>query len=61
MFNTNPPQPKPFGIQDQMTSSQEQSLPVPMFAGTRIIAVKAISKVYKLYTAPAPNTQPTKK
>lgn len=44
-----------------MSSSQQQTLPVAYFAGTRKIAVKALSKVYNLYTAPAPQQIPTKK
>jgi hypothetical protein len=59
--NQNPPQPLPFGLGDQMSSSQQQTLPVAYFAGRRKIAVKAMSKVYNLYTAPAPSTIPTKK
>lgn len=52
---------KPYGLQDQMSCSQQQALPVAMFAGTRKVAIKAMSKVYNIYTAPAPNTIPTKK
>jgi len=59
--NQSPPQQKPFGIGDQMSCSQQQTLPVAMFAGTRKVAVKAMSKVYNLYTAPAPNQTPQKK
>jgi hypothetical protein len=59
--NQTPPTAKPFGLQDQMSSSQQQALPVAMFAGTRKVAVKAMSKIYNLYAAPAPNTTPSKK
>lgn len=59
--NQNPPQQKPFGIQDQMSCSQQQAVPVAMFAGTRKIAVTAMSKVYNLRAAPAPNQVPAKK
>lgn len=59
--NPTPPVAQPFGIQDQMSCSQQQALPVAMFAGTRKIAIKAMSKVYNLYTAPAPNQIPSKK
>jgi hypothetical protein len=59
--NQSPPQAQPFGVGDQMSISQQQALPVAIFGGTRKIAVKAMSKIYNLYTAPAPNQTPTKK
>ena len=59
--NQQPKQPQPFGIGDQMTSSQQQGIPVAFIAGTRKIAVQAMSKVYNLRVAPAPNTIPQKK
>jgi hypothetical protein len=59
--NQTPPTQQPFGLEDQMSCSQQQCLPVAMFAGTRKIAIKALSKVYNLYTAPAPNQIPVKK
>jgi hypothetical protein len=46
---------------DQMTSSQEQAVPVAFVAGTRKIAVQAMSKVYNLNVQPAPSTVPQKK
>jgi len=59
--NQQPVQPQPFGIGDQMTSSQQQGIPVAFIAGTRKIAVQAMSKVYNLNAAPAPNSIPRKK
>lgn len=60
MFNTQQPKAQPFGIQDQMTSNQQMALPVAYVAGTRKIAVKWITPIYNLRSAPAPN-QVTKK
>lgn len=57
----NPIIAKPFGVGDQMSSSQQQGLPVAIFAGTRKIAVKALSRVYNLRAAPAPQQIPNKK
>ncbi len=59
--NQKPKQPQPFGIQDQQTSNSQQAIPVPYIAGTRKIAVTALSPVYNLRTAPAPNSIPQKK
>lgn len=59
--NKTQTQPQPFGLQDQQTSNSQQAVPVAYVAGTRKIAVTAISPVYNLRTAPAPNTIPTKK
>jgi len=59
--NHNSPQPQPFGLQDQMTNSAQKTVPVIMFGGTRKIAFTAISKVYNLRSAPAPNSRPGKK
>ena len=59
MGNNTPPTAQPFGIQDQMTSNQQQALPVAYIAGTRKIAVKWMTPIYNLYSAPAPN-QPGK-
>ena len=59
--NQQPTQPQPFGIGDQMTSSQQQAIPVAFVAGTRKIAVQAMSKVYNLNAQPAPNQIPQKK
>jgi hypothetical protein len=56
-----PAQPQPFGVQDQMTASQQQAVPVAFVAGTRKIAVKVMSPVYNLRAAPAPNAMPSKK
>ena len=56
-----PPKAQPFGVQDQQTSNVQQALPVAYIAGTRKIAVKWITPMYNLRTAPAPNTIPTKK
>lgn len=58
------PQQKPFGIQDQMTATNQQALPVPYIAGTRKIALTWDSPVYNLRTAPAPTNgsdRPNKK
>jgi hypothetical protein len=59
--NQNPTTQQPFGVQDQMTCSQQQALPVALVAGTRKIAVKALSEVYNKYAAPAPSSQRGKK
>ena len=59
--NQQPVQPQPFGIGDQMTSSQQQAIPVAFIAGTRKIAVQAMSEVYNLNAQPAPNQIPQKK
>ena len=59
--NAQPPQPKPFGIQDQQTATNQQGQPVAYFAGTRKIAVTWISGIYNLRAAEAPNQIPTKK
>ena len=58
--NQTKPQ-KPFGAQDQMTSSAEQAQPVPYIAGTRKVSLKWFTPVYNLRVAPAPTTQPPKK
>ncbi len=55
------PTAKPFGTQDQMTSSQQQALPVAYVAGTRKLAAKWMTPVYNLRSAPAPSTQRGKK
>ncbi|MBU6409384.1 MAG: hypothetical protein KGR98_03255 [Verrucomicrobia bacterium] len=59
--NQNPPVQKPFGLQDQMSSSQQQALPVAFIGGTRKVAVKAMSKVYNLRAALAPAQIPVGK
>ena len=59
--NQTTKQPKPFGVEDQQTSNSQQAVPLPYVAGTRKVAVKAMSPVYNLHTAPAPNQTPTKK
>ena len=62
MANTStPPQAQPFGVQDQMTSNQQQALPVAYVAGTRKVAVKWMTPIYNLRSAPAPNAIPGKK
>ena len=61
MSNPQPVQPKPFGIQDQMSASQQQGVPVAFIAGTRKVAAKWFSPIYNLRTAPAPRTIPSKK
>ena len=55
------PTAKPFGTQDQMTSSQQQALPVEYVAGTRKIAAKWMTPIYNLRSAPAPSSQRGKK
>ena len=55
------PTAQPFGTQDQMTSNQQQALPVAYVAGTRKVAAKWMTPVYNLRTAPAPSTQRGKK
>lgn len=59
----NPPSPQaqPFGLQDQMTSSPQQAIPLPYVAGTRKVAAKWFTPVYNLRTAPAPALKPSKK
>lgn len=52
--SSQPPQAKPFGVQDQMTSNQQQALPVAYVAGTRKLAVKWMTPIYNLRSAPAP-------
>ena len=59
--NKTQQQPQPFGIQDQQTCNSQQAVPLPVVCGTRKIAVRAMSPVYNLNTAPAPNQVPTKK
>ncbi len=59
--NQTQKQPLPFGIQDQQTSNSQQAVPLPYVAGTRKLAVKAMSGVYNLQTKPAPNAVPSKK
>jgi hypothetical protein len=57
MFGGNtsqPPTAKPFGVQDQMTSNQQQAVPVAYIAGTRKLAVKWLTPIYNLRSAPAP-------
>ena len=61
MGNPTPPKAQPFGIQDQMTSNSQQAVPVAYIAGTRKIAVKWITPIYNLRSAPAPNQIPGKK
>lgn len=62
MSMSTPPAPtnKPFGIQDQMTSNQQQAVPVAYLAGTRRVTAKWFTPIYNLRSAPAPN-QPTGK
>ena len=52
--NPKPPESKPFGIQDQMTANNQQAMPAAYVAGTRKIAVKWLSPIYNLHSAPAP-------
>ena len=59
--SSTPPKAQPFGVQDQMTANQQQALPVAYIAGTRKIAVKWMTPIYNLRSAPAPNTSPGKK
>jgi hypothetical protein len=59
--NNQPPQQQPFGVQDQMTASSQQALPVAYVAGTRKCSAKWFTPVYNLRTAPAPSNQPRKK
>ena len=59
--NQTQKQPQPFGVEDQQTANSQQAVPLPYIAGTRKVAVKAMSPVYNLNTAPAPNQVPTKK
>ncbi|MEI8288764.1 MAG: hypothetical protein WCH99_04780 [Verrucomicrobiota bacterium] len=55
MFGTQEsPKPQPFGVQDQMTANNQQALPVAYVAGTRKLAVKWMSPIYNLRSAPAP-------
>lgn len=51
---SEPPKAQPFGIQDQMTSNQQQAMPVAYVAGTRKITVKWLSPIYNLKAVPAP-------
>lgn len=44
------PKAKPFGVQDQMTSNQQQAVPVAYIAGTRKIACKWLTPAYNLRT-----------
>lgn len=49
-------------MQDQMTSNNQQALPVAYIAGTRKIAPTWFTPVYNLRAAPAPqSTRPRKK
>ena len=59
--NNSTPQTRPFGVQDQMTSNQQQAVPVAYVAGTRKLAAKWFTKIYNLRSAPAPNAIPSKK
>jgi len=59
--NKTQTQPQPFGVQDQQTANSQQAVPLPYLAGTRKLTVKAMSPVYNLNAAPAPNRIPTKK
>jgi len=63
MGMSNPPSPttQPFGSQDQMTANTQQAQPVPYVAGTRKLAAKWVTPIYNLRSAPAPNTNPSKK
>jgi len=63
MINEQPqtPQPKPWGVQDQMTATNQQAVPVAYVAGTRKLAITWFSKLYNLRSAPAPSTTPQKK
>ena len=58
---STPPKAQPFGVQDQMTSNNQQALPVAYVAGTRKVAVKWLTPIYNLRSAPAPNQQGGKK
>ena len=46
--NSQPPQSKPFGLQDQMTSNQQQAMPVAYLCGTRRIAAKWFTPIYNI-------------
>ena len=63
MSMSNPPAPanQPFGVQDQMTSNQQQAVPVAYVAGTRKVSAKWMTPIYNLRSAPAPQTTPSKK
>jgi hypothetical protein len=63
MAMSNPPPPKnaPFGVQDQMTSNNQQAVPVAYVAGTRKVAAKWFTPIYNLRSAPAPQAIPGKK
>lgn len=61
MGSPTPPKAQPFGVQDQMTSNQQQATPVAYIAGTRKIAVKWMTPIYNLRSAPAPNQTGGKK
>lgn len=61
MSTPQSPTNQPFGVQDQMTSNQQQAVPVAYIAGTRKVSVKWMTPIYNLRSAPAPNTTPTKK
>jgi hypothetical protein len=55
------PKAQPFGIQDQMTSNQQQAVPVALIAGTRKIAIKWLTPIYNIRSAPAPSRTTSKK
>jgi len=59
--SSSSPTAKAFGIQDQMTANQQQALPVAYVAGTRKLAVKWLTPIYNLRSAPAPNQMQGKK
>jgi hypothetical protein len=61
MSDPPPPTNQPFGVQDQMASSQQQGVPVAYIAGTRKVAAKWMTPIYNLRSAPAPNQVPSKK
>ena len=61
MSNQPAPTNKAFGVQDQMTSNQQQGVPVAYLAGTRKVAAKWMTPIYNLRSAPAPSTSTTSK
>ena len=61
MSSPPPPTNQPFGVQDQMTSNQQQAVPVAYIAGTRKVTAKWFTPIYNLRSAPAPQKIPSKK
>ena len=61
--NSNKPDvaPEETGIEDEQVSNSLESVPVPWFCGTRLIAVTWISPVYNQRAEEAPESLPAKK